>query len=447
VADLNSVHWRADGILTAQSPEFAFYHYSPEPQAWWQGTITWGHAEVRVADRDYAGPDGSSVALGQARERRETWGPGRIDGIVMGAENLLNFVIVGDSYVRSLAQDAQLSAPATRGNVSWGNPIEDTWYNHEGPSSLDAAGTGWLNMSGVVVTGEHDNQTFRIDGRDRPSDSPIPAQTETTLQFFFQDVRFKADDFAIAIATRGGSHTLEGTLTAAAATGRVDFADLRHTLPDAATVAIDGSFDLDGNPAGELGLDGEADSVVIAGQLFAVPAPNPPRRAATLTIGLATVAAALLGWAAYVRLKPAQVLANDSRAALFAVLKASVGGARLGDLARATGTPRPTARYHLDILVRAGFVVRNGDGAIYRVAGEAAASALAQPARRALVDALLEGPGGSTQAELAAHLGTGRRTAAHHLAILTADELVTTDGGRPARYNVTPRARALVADS
>jgi DNA-binding transcriptional ArsR family regulator len=82
--------------------------------------------------------------------------------------------------------------------------------------------------------------------------------------------------------------------------------------------------------------------------------------AATLAVGALVALFAL-----YHRIQPGNLLANETRSRLFRVIRSTPGLSR-ANLARATGLHKTTVRYHLDLLVDGGYVMRRATGSVER---------------------------------------------------------------------------------
>jgi DNA-binding transcriptional ArsR family regulator len=176
--------------------------------------------------------------------------------------------------------------------------------------------------------------------------------------------------------------------------------------------------------------------------------PDPPRRAGDGRDRLPPLLVPIV--VGYVRPDEGDPLAHDTRAALVEAVRESPG-APLASVGRAVGVPRSTARYHVDVLEREGYVVAEQVAGRNRLfPAEAESRALAAALQRAGAGDLLrslatDGPASVT--ELADRIDRSPATVSHHLSGLADDGLVDrrADGRRriahlagPARDLATP---------
>src|SRR5581483_1043802 len=190
----------------------------------------------------------------------------------------------------------------------------------------------------------------------------------------------------------GRSVRMEGTLALDVAP--VDAMDGPHARPQD-TLAPRDAGDLSGS--GDLWLDGVAVAPALEAQAPAAAAAL-GGLVLLLILGLAVKTGALASL--YTRVTRARVLENDSRRALFALIRERPG-LHVSELARATGIGRVVLQHHLRMLEAHGLVVPRTRGRLVAyfspggVPGEqelAAKVALKDPTRRRVLDATASSP-------------------------------------------------------
>src|SRR5581483_1970274 len=238
----------------------------------------------------------------------------------------------------------------------------------------------------------------------------------------------------------GRSVRMEGTLALDVAP--VDAMDGPHARPQD-TLAPRDAGDLSGS--GDLWLDGVAVAPALEAQAPAAAAAL-GGLVLLLILGLAVKTGALASL--YTRVTRARVLENDSRRALFALIRERPG-LHVSELARATGIGRVVLQHHLRMLEAHGLVVPRTRGRLVAyfspggVPGEqelAAKVALKDPTRRRVLDATASSGAGATQADIVEATALSQRLVSYHLARLSEVGLVRGDGGRPQRFHAVPPA-------
>lgn len=152
----------------------------------------------------------------------------------------------------------------------------------------------------------------------------------------------------------------------------------------------------------------------------------------------------------YSRIGPAQVLSNPTRRRILELVRARPGSTAVA-LSRDAGVARTVALHHLAMLEAHSLVAVRRVGwarqifpaqATPSAEDLAATSALVDPTRRRIAEAILAGA--VTQAELVERVGISQRLVSYHVGHLVEAGLLLTMNGRPRRYAATEALRATI---
>lgn len=348
------------------------------------------------------------------------------------------------------------------------------------PHARGRLGLLLLNVTGVVQVGE---ERIVIDTLSRaepvvnPAGGVVGKITRSSHVFLVledAEVALAAGSAAVVYAPAPARLELDGALSAASASGSLDFGDDQNEVRRQ-PVRIEGflstTLGTTGDPSGPgVAADplfpsreargeirGEARSVRIAGVEVVE---SDSSAVVTGGLTLAAVAAAVLLFlnrapllaAFYSRISRSRILSNPRRQQIYDIV-AQQPGVTATELSTATGLARVVVQHHLRMLETHQMVtVRpNGRRRAYYLIGEVPAgeqlhgqAALRDESRRKIAEAILASAEPMTQNSLSEGTGLSQRLVSYHLSHLQERGLVHSEGSQPRRYRPTDLLASLL---